>query len=86
MPLGQEHNFSGLTDAKLDNIVREILSITPQSGLGLMQGGLRSRGLRIQRRQVLSSLQRLDPVTSALGQSRTIIRRTYNVPGPNSLW
>ena len=35
MPLGQEHNFSNFTDAELDSIVREILSITPQSGLGL---------------------------------------------------
>lgn len=86
MPLGQEHNFSNLTDAELDSIVREILSITPQSGIGLVQGALRSRGLRIQRRRVLSSLRRLDPVTSALRQSRTIIRRTYHVPGPNSLW
>ena len=69
MPLGQEHNFSNLTDTKLDSIVREILSITPQSGIGLVQGALRSRSLRIQRRQVLSSLRRLDPVTSALRQS-----------------
>ena len=69
MPLGQEHNFSNLTDTKLDSIVREILSITPQSGIGLVQGALRSRSLRIQRRQVLSSLRRLDPVTSALLQS-----------------
>lgn len=86
MPLGQEHNFSPLTDDKLDIIVREVLSITPQSGVGLVQGALRSRGLRIQRWQILASLRHLDPVTSALRQSRTIIRRTYHVPGPNTLW
>ncbi len=86
MPLGQEHNFSPVSDDKLDNIVREILSITPQYGLGLVQGALRSRGLRIQWRRVLASLRHLDPVTSALRQSRTIICRTYHVPRPNSLW
>ena len=86
MPLGQDHNFSNLTDAELDSIVREILSITPQSGLGLVQGALRLRGLRIQRHRVLSRLRRLDPITSALQQSRTIICQTYHVPGPNSLW
>ena len=86
MPLGQQHNFSSLSDADLDNIVRSILSVTPQSGVGLVQGALRSRGLRIQRRRVIEALQRLDPVMSVLRQSRRIIRRTYQVPGPNSLW
>jgi hypothetical protein len=86
MAVGHEHNFSPLTDNELDILVRGILSITPQSGVGLVQGALRSRGLRIQRRRVLESLRRLDPITSALRQSRRIIRRTYRVPGPNSLW
>ena len=69
MPLGQDHNFSNLTDTELYSIVREILSITPQSGIGLVQGALRSRGVRIQQHRVLSSLRRLDPITSALRQS-----------------
>ena len=86
MPLGQQHNFSSLSDADLDNIVRSILSVTLQSGVGLVRGALRSRGLRIQRRRVIEALQRLDPVMSVLRQSRRIIRRTYQVPGPNSLW
>ena len=62
------------------------MAVTPQSGLGLVQGALRSRGFRIQRHRVIKALQRLDPVTSALRQSRRIIRRMYHVPGPNSLW
>ena len=86
MPLGHESNFSALSDHELDMLVREILSVTPQSGVGLVQGALRSRGLRIQRHRVIESLRRLDPITSALRQSRRIIRRTYSVPGPNSLW
>ncbi len=86
MPTGREHNFSSLEDNKLDTIVREIMAITPQSGLGLIQGALRSRGLQIQRRRILASLRRLDPVMSALRQLRTIICQTYHVPGPNSLW
>ncbi len=86
MPTGHEHNFSSLEDDELDTIVREIMAITPQSGLGLVQGALRSRGLQIQRHHVLASLRRLDPVMSALRQLRTIICRTYHIPGPNSLW
>ena len=86
MPIGHQQNFSNLSDAELDQIISEILALTPQSGLRLVQGALRSRGYRIQRRRVAEALQRLDPVTSALRQSRGIIRRTYCVPGPNSLW
>ena len=86
MPIGHQQNFSNLSDAELDRVISEILALTPQSGLRLVLGALRSRGYRIQRRQVAEALQRLDPVTSALRQSRGIIRRTYCVPGPNSLW
>ena len=81
MPLGHESNFSALSDHELDMLVREIFSVTPQSGVGLVQGGL-----RIQRHRVIESLRHLDPITSALRQSRRIIRWTYSVPGPNSLW
>ena len=86
MPVGQEHNFSQITDFALDNVIRDVLTLAPQSGVGLFCGALRSRGLRVQRHRVIAALQRLDPVTSALRQTRRIIRRTYNVPCPNPLW
>ena len=73
MPLGQEHNNSS-SDGDLDNIVRSILLVTPQSGVGLVQGALRSRKLRIQRCCVIEALRRLDPVMSVLkGQSHAIL-------------
>ena len=86
MPLGHESNFSSQSDNELDMLVREILSVTPQSGVALVQGALRSRGLRIQQHRVIESLRCLDPITSALMQSQRIIQRTYIVPRPNSLW
>ena len=86
MPVGQNYNFSSISSDELDRLVREILTTTPQSGLYLIIGALRSRGIYVQRRRVIETLHRLDPVTSALRQSRTIIRRAYSVPGPNSLW
>ena len=67
-------------------VIHEIVTLTPQAGLGLVRGALSARGLSVQRRRVMETLHRLDPVTSALRQSRAIIRRTYWVPGPNSLW
>ncbi len=66
LPVGTRHNFSGLSDEQLDELVREIMNITPQSGVGLIRGALRSRGYHVQRRRIRESLQWLDPVTSAL--------------------
>ena len=45
MPVGQEHNFSQITDFALDNVIRNVLTLAPQSGVGLVRGALRSRGL-----------------------------------------
>ena len=84
--MGHGSNFSQISDAALDNLVRQILTTAPQSGIGLIRGALQSRGWRIQRHRIMAALQRLDPVMSALRQTRRIIRRTYNVPSPNSLW
>ncbi len=86
LPVGQAQSFSQITNDELDNLIKDILTVTPQSGLGLIRGALRSRGLLVQRHRVISALQRLDPVTSALRMSRMIIRRKYNVPCPNALW
>ena len=86
LSVGHGSNFSQISDAALDNLVRKILTSAPQSGIGLIRGALQSRGWRIQRHRIMAALQRLDPVMSALRQTRRIIRRTYNVPSPNSLW
>ena len=31
MPVSQEHNFSQITDVALDNIIRDVLTLAPQS-------------------------------------------------------
>ena len=82
LPLGQNLLHSDLPDEQLDELVQDIMAVTPQSGVGLIHGPLRSRSYQIQRQRLHQALQHLDPVTSALRQSRRIIRRTYSVPGP----
>jgi hypothetical protein len=49
MSLGHEHNCSSITDNELDIRGREILSVTPQSGIGLVQEAVRSRSSEIKR-------------------------------------
>lgn len=79
-------SFSNVHDNDLDEIVREVLHITPRIGYRLMQGALRNRGITVQRRRVLDSLRKVDPVMVTLRASRSIIRRRYSVPCPNALW
>ena len=81
-----EFGYSDITDNELDTIVRGVLQTTPQAGRNLVRGALLSRGLRIQRRRIESSISRVDPVTTTLSHRRRIIRRVYNVPCPNFLW
>jgi transposase-like protein len=79
-------SHSTISDNDLDLVVHGILRVTPRIGYRLVQGALRRRGLRIQRRRVLDSLQRVDPVTVSMRASRSIVRRCYSVTCPNALW
>ena len=64
MPVGD--NFDDIPDNVLDNLVSGILHVTPQTGLHLVQGALRSRGFRIQRERICESIVRVDPITTTL--------------------
>ena len=59
---------------------------TPAAGLQMVTGALRGRGIVVQRRRILESLRRLDPVSRSLQRLTTTYRRAYSVPGPNALW
>ena len=54
--------FSSLSDSELDDIIRQILSVTPGAGLRMVQGAVRQRRLVVQRDRILQSLRRVDPV------------------------
>jgi len=84
MPVGD--NFDDIPDHILDNLVSGILHVTPQAGRHLVQGALRSRGLRIQRGRIRAAIIRVNPITTTLRNARHVVRRRYNVPCPNALW
>lgn len=52
----------------------------------MIYGYLRGSGIKVQRQRVRDSLTRVDALGSAARWSRTVTRRTYKVPTPNSLW
>lgn len=86
LTLGQK--YSTLSDEELDIIVLEKIHNNPNSGFRMIQGMLLTEGYCIQQHRVLESIRRVDPVgTSLRGLMLNVIkRRSYEVPGPQSLW
>lgn len=52
----------------------------------MINGYLRSQGILVPRQKNRSMLRTADPVGTASRWGRTVARRTYFVPTPNSLW
>lgn len=80
--------YSVIDDDELDNVVRQIKDEMPTAGYRMVKGRLRSNGIIVQWRRVAASLHRVDSVgiLSRLAGLGCIIRRTYSVRGPLSLW
>ena len=78
--------FSNITNDDLDSIVRDELSAFPRTGETNLIGGLRSRGIYVQRWRVRQSIVRVDPINRANRWGERIVRRPYSVPHPNFLW
>ena len=83
---GIKQSFSDITDADLDEEVRQILQLTPYSGETYIRGGLRGRNIHVQRTRIRESLQRVDQIGRSIRKRYAICRRVYNVKGPNYLW
>lgn len=81
-----DYGFAEITDVELDLLVSAYTEWKPESGIRYVTGFLRHNGLRIQRRRIIDSLHRVDPIGRTLLEQRTIIRRVYFVARPNALW
>ena len=77
--------YSDITDRDLDVMVEGIQQANPTVGLVMLQGYLSSQGVTIQRRRLRESVMRINPVRMTRWQ-HVLSRRSYHVPGPNSLW
>ena len=66
--------FSNMSDYQLDEFAGRILQATPAVCLRMIMGSLRHHGHTVQRHHVLHSIQRVDPVTSMLRNSRRVIQ------------
>ena len=78
--------YSEISHDELCNVIRSILNILPDAGETMVIGSLRGRGIFVQRNRIRSAIIEVDPVNRALRRTVSIIRRSYNVASPNSLW
>ncbi len=78
--------FTDISDQQLEEVVQAIQMRHPHTRQSLIQGHLVSQGIRVPRRRLEDVLQRLDPIRWSTRWHEVIRRRTYRVPGPNSLW
>jgi hypothetical protein len=76
--------LSTISDDEIDNLLIRLRRHFRRAGLTMFQGMLRRLGHHVPRERVRQSLLRVDPVQRVF-QRISIRRRTYNVPGPNSL-
>jgi len=74
-----------LPDLQLDHLISQLRRHYTRAGITMLDGMLRRLGYRISREAIRQSLLRIDPVQRVFERIR-IRRRTYSVPGPNSLW
>ena len=61
---GMNLDFRDITDYELDVNVREILQATPNAGQRLVEGGLKHKGVCIQRHRIQEAIRRVDPVVT----------------------
>ncbi|KTG43905.1 hypothetical protein cypCar_00048876 [Cyprinus carpio] len=86
--LSARQNYSNVTDQELDNAVQRIKKEMPTAGYRMVKGRLKSMGIHVQWRRVTASMHRVDSlgILSRLTGLGCIVRRTYSVRGPLSLW
>ena len=91
--------YSDISDHDRDHLVRDIQCNNPNIGTCMVQGYLKSRGIFIQIQgylksrgifiqihRVRGSVLRTNPIRALTRWQQVISRRSYSVPGPNSLW
>lgn len=62
------------------------LDALSHSGKQMMSSYLKSEGIKVQRRRVRAAMEASDAVGMARRWGKAVTRRSYSVPGPNSLW
>ncbi|KAG9052057.1 hypothetical protein FS842_010572 [Serendipita sp. 407] len=82
---GRQPRPRELTEEELDRYTDEALTIFPNLGLSMLWAYIKAQGFSPPRDDVAASFRRVNGPPARFGRP-AIQRRTYKVPGPNSLW
>jgi len=86
LEFGLRGSFVDISYEDLYTVITGMLSQTPYAGESYVNGGLKARGIFVQRYRIREILSHIDPVGKALRRRAAIQRRQYNVRFPNHLW
>jgi len=76
-----------VSDTELRRKVLEIKTMLPTVGERIIMGQLRAQGFHVTRCRVREIIRAMDPINTALRwQGAVTAKRSYSIPGPNSLW
>ena len=76
-----------VSDDDLASLIRQIKQDMPYAGVQMICGGLRSRGIKVTRERIRTTLKSIDPLGGARRLPAGLTRRkSYSVPAPNLLW
>jgi hypothetical protein len=78
--------YTAVSEAGLDELIREYQKLRPDSGLSYLMGYLSSKGMHVQRQRVRDSIERVDYLGLRLRTKKPIKRRVYVVKRPGALW
>lgn len=78
--------YSDISDVNLDQLVGQLQIRHPNCGQVLLRSMLQAQGVCVPRQRLHDSIHRVDPEQCSSRWKQEIKRRTYCVPGPNSLW
>ena len=78
--------YSSISDDDLDREVRQLQMRHPHSGQVLICSLLETNRICVPQHRLRESMHRVDPEHCSSRWHQRIQRRTYWVPGPNSLW
>lgn len=86
--LSVRQRYSQISDEQLDQAILQIKTEMPTAGYRMVKGRLLSMGINTQWQRLTASMHRVDGlgILSRLTGLGCIVRRTYSVRGPLSLW
>ena len=84
--LAIHQSYSDISDAELDSLVQGIKASHPNDGERLMIGHLATQNISVPRARLQGSIDRVDPINTALRRSVALRRRVYHCEGPNAVW